>query len=605
MNILEEFNVPSWDSWKETALKALGEKGFNRLIKDLGSGVTANPLYAHQDTTYPRALTAHGPWEIQAQYQYPIISKLSKILEKDLQGGVQKLNFQVSPNAQKGLPLYNVNSLNTLLSGVFLEAVTTRFSASIGLKELFHSVNTYYYEKGAKVGESKAELSWTPHASENSSSEVETIAEFFKNPQYFTKLINFSGAQVVEAGGDGVQELGFLVSSILETLKNLNEKGVNPSDVIEKSTITFALGTDLFYDVAKIRAAKLILKQLFAELELPVDIEKVSFIGEEVRRYHTKTDPWVNILRSTVSGLSAGLAGVQAIQLLPYDSVYGVSELGLRVSRNIHHILMEESHIHRVQDPTAGSEYIESLTQNIAENSWKKFQIIQGLGGLNQAIASGSVQADITESLTALNKNLRTRRKPITGTSEFPHPTEKKPEFLSFTDSDIETQKSGIPELTQLSSEPNPLFQNFRESEIFEALREKGEQFSQTTKVFLLNIGTQAEFTPRASFAKNILGIAGLVPTEGKGGSEIGSLVSDFASSQSKLVYIAGTDEHYDSLISELVPKLKDAGATHIVLAQNPKDKKETYQNLGINGFVHIGCDVVESLETLLGQGGK
>ena len=86
----------------------------------------------------------------------------------------------------------------------------------------------------------------------------------------------------------------------------------------------------------------------------------------------TAYDPWVNVLRSTVACFAAGIAGADAITVLPHDHVRGAeaTELGRRIARNTQSILLEESHLADVVDPAGGSWYVERYTDQLADAAW-------------------------------------------------------------------------------------------------------------------------------------------------------------------------------------------------------------------------------------------
>ena len=106
----------------------------------------------------------------------------------------------------------------------------------------------------------------------------------------------------------------------------------------------------------------------------------------------TSYDPWVNTLRSTVACFAAGIAGADAVTVLPHDHLRGgeATELGRRIGRNTQSILMRESHLAEVVDPAGGSWYVERFTDELADAAWRWFQELEAAGGL---LAAAGVRA--------------------------------------------------------------------------------------------------------------------------------------------------------------------------------------------------------------------
>ncbi|NRA66155.1 MAG: hypothetical protein HRU19_16830 [Pseudobacteriovorax sp.] len=585
MDFVEDFTIPEWDQWQSSVIKVLTERGFHKLTKTLEEGVTVSPLYQTGiGVSDSRPLGTNGTWQITQTYSCPDLSLLKKTIDQDLMGGVQYLSFIVGQD--HAVPLNTPEAMNRLFSGVYLEAVTLSFSLQDGFEDFATMLESYLLEKGYCLKDLDIRLSWTPFSQTASTESLKVLAGLIQEKPDISKWLTLSGASVYDAGGTGAKELGFLLASLLETLKHMCDLGLKPETCLDKSMIQINLGTDQFYEIAKIRAAHMLLKKLFSELELDDSQFDLPILAKSSLRHYSRTDHWVNILRMTIMGAAAGLSGVDAIEVAPYDCLFGQpSDSGYRIARNIHHILLEESHLHRVQDPAGGSPYIEKLTLDIAAKAWHYFQEIQKVGGATQALTSNWISDDLASERQTLLKNLRTRRRPLTGTSEFPNPSAKWP-------------REGMNQDGPGTLTHSTLLPLFRESAIFEDLWLRGNEVSDAS-LFMLVLGSLSDHSPRSIFSSNILGIAGMEAVLGKGGLNEESLIADYRESSSAIVIIAGKDEHYDLLAASLASKLKSLGAW-VILAQNPKDRRAEYESSGIDDFVFLGCDVVTVLENLL-----
>ncbi|NEC18039.1 methylmalonyl-CoA mutase family protein, partial [Streptomyces parvus] len=140
----------------------------------------------------------------------------------------------------------------------------------------------------------------------------------------------------------------------------------------------------------------------------------------------TRRDPWVNMLRTTLATLGAGVGGADSVTVLPFDHALGLPDaFARRIARNTSTILMEESHLARVIDPAGGSWYVERLTDELAAAAWAFFQETERAGGLPAALRSGTVAERLAATWAVRSAKLARRKEPITGVSEFPMPGER------------------------------------------------------------------------------------------------------------------------------------------------------------------------------------
>ena len=160
----------------------------------------------------------------------------------------------------------------------------------------------------------------------------------------------------------------------------MDEAGVKTDVALSQCLIVVSVGTDQFFDIAKLRALRLLIANIGRECG--VQDTKLRTQAQTPDFLISQDDPWVNLLRTTVSCFAAATGGSDIITLPTFDSAFGLpDEFGQRLARNTHLVLMEESNIHRVIDPAGGSWYVETITKEITDNAWKKFQEIEANGG--------------------------------------------------------------------------------------------------------------------------------------------------------------------------------------------------------------------------------
>ena len=214
----------------------------------------------------------------------------------------------------------------------------------------------------------------------------------------------------------------------------------------------------------------------------------------------TRRDPWVNMLRTTVATLAAGVGGADAVTVLPFDHALGLPDaFARRIARNTSTILLEESHLARVIDPAGGSWYVERLTDELAHAAWDLFQEIERAGGRRPPCAPGWCATGLADDLGgARPASSPAAANPITGVSEFPNLAERP------------VEREPAPE------QPGGGLPRVRRDEAYEALRARSDAHLAATgarpRVFLAALGPAAAHTARATFAANLFQAGGIEP---------------------------------------------------------------------------------------------
>jgi methylmalonyl-CoA mutase len=227
-----------------------------------------------------------------------------------------------------------------------------------------------------------------------------------------------------EAGGSDAQELGCAVATGVAYLRALTGAGVSVDAALAQLEFRFAATVDQFLTIAKFRAAR----RLWAR------VVEVSGGTDHGQLQHavtspamlTRRDPYVNMLRTTVSCFAAGVGGADAVTVLPFDSAIGQpGALGRRIARNTQSILLEESTVAGVLDPAGESWYVERLTEDLAQAAWSWFTEIERAGGIVSALDSGLIADRLAETWRARKANLESGVDKITGVTVFPNSDEQ------------------------------------------------------------------------------------------------------------------------------------------------------------------------------------
>jgi methylmalonyl-CoA mutase len=183
--------------------------------------------------------------------------------------------------------------------------------------------------------------------------------------------------------------------------------------------LTVSSDTDFFGSIAKLRALRLLWGNVCAALKQDKIVP--PFIhAEGSERYFSLADPWVNMLRATMSSLAAGIGGADVVTALPCTSIAESDNLlTRRVARNTQVILQEESHIGQVMDPAGGSWYVESLSEALASDSWSLFQEIEKAGGIASLEGMHIISSRIEDNQVSENKDVAKRKMPVLGAGDF------------------------------------------------------------------------------------------------------------------------------------------------------------------------------------------
>ncbi|MFJ5029377.1 methylmalonyl-CoA mutase family protein [Streptomyces sp. NPDC088560] len=376
-----------------------------------------------------------------------------------------------------------------------------------------------------------------------------------------------------EAGGSAAQELGASLATGVAYLRELTEAGLGIEQAAAQLEFRYAATADQFLTVAKLRAAR----RLWARV---VEVSGAPGAGAQVQHAVTspvmmsRRDPWVNMLRTTVATLAAGVGGADSVTVLPFDHALGLPDaFARRIARNTSTILIEESHLARVIDPAGGSWYVERLTDELAHAAWEFFRSVERDGGQPAVLRSGRLRTDLAATWAERSKRLAKRREPITGVSEFPllgeKPVEREPA--------PEPPSGGLPRV--------------RRDEAYEELRARSDAHLAATgarpRIYLATIGSAAEYTARATFAANLFQAGGIEPvTEGR-----------FEDSGATEAVLCSSDGQYAEQAERQAELLRAAGARQVFLAGRG-------DHPGIDAYVFAGCDAVDVLSTTLDRMG-
>jgi methylmalonyl-CoA mutase len=400
------------------------------------------------------------------------------------------------------------------------------------------------------------------------------------------------GRVIHDAGGSEAQELAFVLASAVAYLRAIEEAGVGLEEARNMVYARLTADADQFLTMAKFRALRL----LWARVEQACGLEpKPLFIAADTAwRMLTQRDPYVNMLRATMATFSAGLGGANSINVLPHTLAMGLPDpFARRVARNTQLVLLEESNLAKVSDPAAGSGGIEALTGELCEAAWQLFQETDEAGGVFAALEQNLIQRKVAATRSVREANIARRRHVLTGASEFPNLQEAQVAVLDARP--IALAPYGEAKFKFDALPP------MRLAVPFERLRDRSDQILKARgtrpKVFLANLGTAADFTARATFAKSFFETGGIEAVETEGFSDPAALAKAFKASGAALACLSSQDKVYAEKAAAAAKALQAAGAKHIYLAGRAGEQEATLRAAGVNDFIFAGGDALATLQ--------
>ncbi len=255
--------------------------------------------------------------------------------------------------------------------------------------------------------------------------------------------ISISGYHMQEAGATAVQELGFTLADGLEYARFAASRGLSVDEFAGRLSFFFAIGMNLFMEVAKLRAARL----LWARIMTDLGAQKP---GSKMLRTHCQTsgvslmeqDPYNNIVRTAYEALAAVLGGTQSLHTNGFDEAIALpSDFAARIARNTQLILAEETGVTHVIDPLGGSYYVEALTQSLANEAWELIQEVEGLGGMTKAVESGMPKLRIEEAAARRQARVDKGEEVIVGVNKYRLEKESEIDTRSIDNTEVRRQQ--------------------------------------------------------------------------------------------------------------------------------------------------------------------
>lgn len=617
--LFTDFPPVTTEEWMEVVTKDLKGADFQkRLVWRTNEGFQVNPFYRAEDVEgfptlenlpgqfpYVRGTKKDNVWYVRQEIDVQDFAEANKKALALLERGVTSFGFRLPKNA------LSAENMEILLRGIAPDKVELNFrtcisrtaemarlvvdyvkAQNLNVMECFGSIEFDPFRKILKKG--MDEPNWVEKA-------VELVQITAPLPRY--RAISVTGNRMNDAGAYSYQELGYSLSYGNQVLSELIENGIDPSTAAKKIKFEFGVGSNYFMEIAKFRAARWLWAEIVNAHKPPCahDCDNKAVDGTcrcaAKMNIHATTsqfnqslyDPYVNLLRTQTEAMSATIGAVDSLTVRPFDETFETpTAFAERIAVNQQLLLKEEAHFDKITDPSAGSYYIETLTDSLAQQAWRLFLKTEETG-FYAALKAGTVQDAINASADARSQAAANRKEILLGTNQYPNFRETVAGKME----DKESHGCGC----GANDAPTPLkkLNTKRLADAFNALRLATEQSEKTPKVFMLTIGNLAMRLARSQFSSNFFASAGYDLIDNLGFNTVEEGVQAAREQGADVVVLCSSDDEYVTYAPEAFNLLKD-GKELFVVAGAPACMDEL-KAAGIEYFIHVRSNVLETLQ--------
>lgn len=409
-NLFEAFEPVSSKQWKQQIQFELKGADYNdTLVWESLEGIKVRPFYHNDESEAKYSLKENTtPFSIlQNIYVHDVVLSNKRALDT-LNRGAESIRFTIENDTV---------SIEDLMKNLPLEKTSYFFYLTFLSIDFVSKINAFadknnanYFIQIDPIGQLTRDGNW-----------FDTIDKDFEKLNTISlkttiPFITITAGIYQNAGANVVQQLAY-------TLAHINEYFNRIESINQPITIEVSVGTNYFFEIAKLRALRLLFTTLAKEYDHKLDCH---IIATPTKRNKTLYDYNVNMLRTTTECMSAILGGANSIANLPYDALYHKdNEFGDRIARNQLLVLKHESYFDKVSNPADGAYYIESLTQQLAEKALLLFKEIEEKEGFITQLIEGTIQKKISESASKEQELFDSGKEILLGTNKYPNKNDK------------------------------------------------------------------------------------------------------------------------------------------------------------------------------------
>ena len=604
--LFAEFPPVSTEKWEEVITADLKGADYERkLVWRTGEGFNVKPYYRAENLEglkfldskageYPfvRGVNNSNTWRVHQSLKVQDPAKANAEALKILNAGVDSLQFNIATEE------FSPEMLDTLLAGICLPAVELTF-CGCKMPKIAEAFMAKVEKENIAADDLHVNFCIDPIMKHLSTEGkwcdtcggtkcFERIAGLVKMTAAYkgVRIVTVNGQLFSNAGSTIVEELAFTLAAGHDYLVSMTEDGLTVDEAARKIRFSMGVSSNYFMEIAKFRAARMLWANIVKGYNPECECSCKMMTHAVTSAWNqTVYDPYVNMLRGTTEAMSATIAGVHSLEVLPFDHAYEApTEFSQRIARNVELLLKHEAHFDQVVDPAGGSYYIENLTASIAAEAWKLFLEVESKGGYVKAFNDGFIVERVKASAAAKDKNIATRRQILLGANQYPNFTETADDSLCGC------------AVERADAEGNRLTP-YRGAMAFEAMRLHVDRSGKQPKAFMLTCGSLAMARARAQFSCNFFACAGIRVIDNTFFKSIEEGVEAALASKAEIVVVCASDDDY----AEAAPKVKEllGGKAILVVAGAPACTPEL-EAQGITNFINVKSNVLETLHFYL-----
>ena len=414
-NLFSMFDPVSSKQWKQQIQYELKGADYNEnLIWESPEGIKVKPFYHADEFNSNLSINTKATNFVILQniFVYDVKKSNERALDT-LNRGAECIRFTIENET--------IN-IDELMNGLPYENTRYYFNLSFNNKEFISSINSFAIKNKVccivqidPIGQLCKDGNWYV----NLENDFELLNSFSSHIQI--PFITINAGIYQNAGANMVQQLAYILAHVNEYFNRVSE--IKLPIIIET-----AVGSNYFFEIAKLRALRLLFKTLAKEYNHNLEC---IIIATPTKRNKTLYDYNVNMLRTTTECMSAILGGADAVANLPYDAVYHKdNEFGDRISRNQLLVLKNESYFDKVNNPADGAYYIETLTGQLAEKALTLLKDIESNGGFITQLIEGTIQRKIAESAQKEQELFDSGKEVLLGTNKYPNKADRMKDTL-------------------------------------------------------------------------------------------------------------------------------------------------------------------------------
>lgn len=601
--LFDQFPAVSTAEWKAKVEVDLKGADFQKkLVWRTNEGFDVQPMYRAEDiadlkTTnsvpgeYPfiRGTKNDNNWKVCQEISVKCVEEANAKAKDILTKGITSITFSVCKES------IDAKSIAALLAGINLSEVEINFNCCACKATTLAATLVEYLKANNLCDAFNGAINFSPFnkilkkGKEFSKSIAEEAIELINIVADVKKIkvLSVDSYKLNNAGSYIAQELGYALAWGNEWMSMLTSAGLSADAVAKRIKFNMGISSNYFMELAKFRAARMLWAQIVKQYNPECECSCKMMIHASTSEFNqTVYDAHVNLLRSQTEAMSAALAGVDSITVLPFDIQYQTAdEFSERIARNQQLLLKEESRLDKIVDPAGGSYYVETLTVSIAQEAWKLFLAVEEDGGFYAAAKAGKVQAAVNASAEKRLADVSRRKEVLLGSNQYPNFTETaaakiKKEACSCG---CASEKG---EIATLSTK--------RASSEFEDLRLATEAAANTPKVFMLTIGNLAMRLARSQFSANFFGCAGYQIIDNLGFNTVTEGIEAAMAKEADIIVLCSSDDEYATLAPEAFKVLD--GRALFVVAGAPACAEEL-KAAGITEFINVRTNVLNTLQ--------